>query len=223
MGALCPSNDDSGHKIAPTVLQDCLGKPICNTRLAGCPAGHGDIALPSAKAMIDDLLNSGIASNDSRASDRIFMRRIRTLNAYILTLIVSEVLGLAVMIPLGLLLYSTIVAVCLLAFAFGLWILRRGAAYSLIAHLQLVYSLVAVIGMTALTGGALSNCLPLFAAIPLWAGLVLGMRCALVYGVLAMAAICVFCGLGAAGVSFPGAAESACCFSNSRVSRRCCS
>ena len=145
--------------------------------------------MQSAKAMIDDLLNSGIASNDLRASDRILMRRIRTVNAYLLTLLVSEVLGLAVMIPLGHLIYSTVLAFSLLLFTLGLWALRRGAPYSLIAHLQLVYSAAAVTVVTAMTGGPQSNCLPILAAIPLWAGLLLGMRCALVYGVFAMAAI----------------------------------
>ena len=164
--------------------------------------------MQSAKAMIDDLLNSGIASNDLRASDRILMRRIRTVNAYLLTLLVSEVLGLAVMIPLGHLIYSTVLAFSLLLFTLGLWALRRGAPYSLIAHLQLVYSAAALTVVTEMTGGPQSNCLPILAAIPLWAGLLLGMRCALVYGVFAMAAICAFCGLGAAGVSFPGALQA---------------
>ncbi len=164
--------------------------------------------MPSARAIISDLLSSGIASDDPRASDRILMRRIRTINAYTFTIMATQILGLAVMIPVGSLLYSIVLAISLLAFLGASWALRRGATYAIVGHLQIVYSAVVVTSVSAMTGGPMSSCLLILAAIPLWAGLVLGLRSALLYGALFLVILCAFFVLGAAGVSFPGVAQS---------------
>ena len=165
--------------------------------------------MPSAKAIINNLLSSGIASDDPRASDRLLMRRIRTINAYSFTNIFTEIMGMAVMIPLGRPLYPALLGISSLLFMFASCTMRRGVSYAVIAHLQILYSVIGTTVAAVTSGGPQSITLPILVAIPLLAGLVLGMRYALLYGAVVFAAICAFCALAAAGISFPVAADFA--------------
>jgi two-component system sensor histidine kinase/response regulator len=165
--------------------------------------------LTSARAIFSDLLNSGIGPGDPRAANRVLMRRIRTVNAYTLSIIGGIILGIPVYASLGYILQTAALVTSLLAFIFAGLTLRRGAPYAFAAHMQVITTAIGATFMSAITGGSQSGCLPVLIAIPLWAGLVLGMRSVLLYSALMLVGIGAFFVLDAAGVRFPGVAPSA--------------
>jgi two-component system sensor histidine kinase/response regulator len=155
------------------------------------------------KAILVDFLNSGIRPTDLRASDRGLMRRIRTVNAYSLSSASAATLDMSWSAAQGCIGFVCILACGVFVFATASFILRRGADVKIAAHLQIAVTLLGVATTVALSAGWHSFGLPLFMLIPLYAGLVLGMRAALRYCVLTIMIICAFFALGTLGIVVP--------------------
>jgi two-component system sensor histidine kinase/response regulator len=148
-------------------------------------------------------MNSGIGPHDPRASDRVLMRRIRTMNAFSVCLISVLVLGAVLPISLGYVSIYAVLLASLIVFTFGMWILRRGASIAFAAHLQITVATLMLTLIIEQSGGRESSSMPILVGIPLWAGLVLGMRSALFYAALSYCVMSSFIILAAAGVIFP--------------------
>jgi two-component system sensor histidine kinase/response regulator len=159
--------------------------------------------VPSMKAIFTDLWNSGIGSDDPRSFDRVMMRRIRTINAFSYSILCCDVAGVVATASQGYLQYTAVLASGLLPFAFAIWTLRRGTEIASAAHVQIALTAVGITFMVGQSGGATSFCAPLLIGIPLWAGLVLGMRSVLLYSGLVFAVLCGLFALEAMGMGFP--------------------
>jgi two-component system sensor histidine kinase/response regulator len=164
--------------------------------------------VPNVRTIFADLWNSGIGADDPRAADRVLMRRIRTSNAFSLSIFAVGCLGMALIASQGYRLYTAVLAIGLSVIMFAHWTLRRGASVAFAAHVQIGMTAVGTTMMVGQSGGPQSFCAPLLIGIPLWAGLVLGMRNALLYAGLIFCVLCAFFALDALGVSFPGLAIS---------------
>ncbi|MET0659010.1 MAG: hypothetical protein ABW110_12725, partial [Steroidobacteraceae bacterium] len=89
--------------------------------------------MASLKAMLTNVLNSGIGARDPRASDRVLMRRIRTLNGCSLTIIAMSIPWLVLVFARGQLAYSLIMGITVPVIAGTVWALRRGVRSTLAA------------------------------------------------------------------------------------------
>ncbi|MET0986894.1 MAG: response regulator [Steroidobacteraceae bacterium] len=164
--------------------------------------------MPSLKAMLTDVLNSGIRAGDPRASDRVLMRRIRTINGCSLTIIAMSIPWLVLVFARGQIAYSLILGVTVPVIAATVWALRRGIGSTLAAHLQISAMVVATTLVIPLTGGWHTFIFPLFMAYPLYAGFVLGSRSALFYGIAGFVAMTSFLVLEMFGMSFSSVVPS---------------
>lgn len=130
------------------------------------------------------LLSSGIPADDPRASDRQFMRQIRTFNGCSVIFITASLVGLAVNAAFGYMEFIYITATAALFFILAKIIFRQGRNLLFATHLQLASTLLGCIFSASITGGILSPVTPVFVAAPIYAGVMLGMRYAIFYGVV---------------------------------------
>jgi signal transduction histidine kinase/DNA-binding response OmpR family regulator len=147
------------------------------------------------KTLLENLLNGGLQPGDPRFQDRVFMRRMRTLNAH--SLVAAAISPFIVLLPLQLGSWQCSVAVlCVMAgFVSCLLIVRRWGALTVGGHLQIVCALLGTGYSIIQTGGPTSAVLVVYLCIPALAGLTLGVRAAVGYTLLVIAA---FIGLGTA-------------------------
>jgi two-component system sensor histidine kinase/response regulator len=157
----------------------------------------------SSHGHLTDFLNAGIVSADPRASDRVLMRRIRTVNAYSLSSSGAAALNLWWAVSQGYAIFAVILIAGSLLFMAASWMVRRGADVKLAAHLQIAVTLAGITAVVVLSDGWHSYALPLYVGIPLYAGLVLGMRSAVRYCGVVVFVICGFFALERIGVPLP--------------------
>jgi signal transduction histidine kinase/DNA-binding response OmpR family regulator len=131
------------------------------------------------------------------------MRRVRTVNAYSLSSGGAAVLNIWWAASQGYLEFVGILIWGVLLFMAASWIVRRGADVKLAAHLQIIATLTGITAVVVLSDGWHSYALPLYIGIPLYAGLVLGMRNAMRYCGVIIVVMCGFFALGKIGVSMP--------------------
>jgi two-component system sensor histidine kinase/response regulator len=154
------------------------------------------------KLVLANLLSSGIEAPDPRANDRVLMRRIRTINGFVLSIIGATILGIMFDVIFGLYLLTAISAISLLIYILALCTLRSGKDSGFVEVLLTVVIGVSLTLVVAASGGSRSLCLPLLIGLPLWAGLVRGRREVLIYGAIAFLIVCGFFVADAAGVQF---------------------
>jgi len=159
--------------------------------------------LAYVKLVLANLLDSGIGAGDPRALDRVLMRRIRTINAFALTIVCGTLLGIVWNVSMGLYLLTVVTVLYLLIYIFAIYALRRGTDSTIVEHFITVVTALSLTLVVAQSGGARSLCLPLLIGLPLWAGLVRGRREVLSYGAIAFLLMCSFFVMDAAGVHFP--------------------
>jgi signal transduction histidine kinase/CheY-like chemotaxis protein len=152
---------------------------------------------------LTDFLNAGIVSGNPRASDRVLMRRIRTVNAYSLSSSAAGVLNVCWAVCQGYALFAGILIAGSLLFMTASWMVRRGGDVKLAAHLQIAVMLAGITAVVVLSDGWHSYALPLYVGTPLYAGLVLGMRSAVRYCGVVVFVMCGFFASEKLGVPLP--------------------
>jgi len=158
--------------------------------------------LSCVKLVLANLLSSGIGAADPRAADRVLMRRIRTINGFVLSVIGTTIVGIVFDLIVGLNRIAAVAVICLLIYIFALCTLRSGKGSVLVEALVTVVIGVSLTLVVAGSGGPQSLCLPLLIGLPLWAGLVRGRREVLIYGAIAILIACGFVVADALGVRF---------------------
>ena len=158
--------------------------------------------MPSVKSVLANLLSSGIGAADPRAADRVLMRRIRTINAFVLSIIGITIVGILFDVIIGLNRVAVVAVICLLIYLLALCTLRSGKGSVLVEVLVTVVIGLSLTLVVAGSGGPRSLCLPLLIGLPLWAGLVRGRREVLIYGAVAILIVCGFVLADALGVRF---------------------
>ena len=158
--------------------------------------------MSSVKFVLANLLSSGIGAADPRAADRVLMRRIRTINAFVLSVIAITIIGIVFDVITGLNRLAGVAVICLLIYIFALCTLRRRKGSVFVEVLVTAAVGVALTLVVAGSGGSRSLCLPLLIGLPLWAGLVRGRREVLIYGAIAILIVCGFAVADAVGVHF---------------------
>ena len=158
--------------------------------------------MSSVKLVLANLLSSGVGAADPRSADRVLMRRIRTINAFLLSVIGITLVGIVFDVIVGLNRFAAIAVICLLIYILALCTLRSGKGSVLVEVLVTVVIGISLTLVVAGSGGARSLCLPLLIGLPLWAGLVRGRREVLVYGAIAILILCGFVVADALGVRF---------------------
>jgi signal transduction histidine kinase len=159
--------------------------------------------LSCVKLVLANLLSSGIGAADPRAADRVLMRRIRTINAFLLSIIGITIAGIVFDVIMGLNGFAAVAVMCLLIYIFALCTLRSGKGSVLVEVIVTVVIGVSLTLVVAGSGGPQSFCLPLLIGLPLWAGLVRGRSEVLIYGAIAILIACGFVVADAVGVRFP--------------------
>ena len=155
------------------------------------------------KLVLANLLSSGIGAADPRAADRVLMRRIRTINAFLLSIIGITIAGIVFDVIMGLNGFAAVAVMCLLIYMVALCTLRGGKGSVLVEVIVTVVIGVSLTLVVAGSGGPGSFCLPLLIGLPLWAGLVRGRSEVLIYGAIAILIACGFVVADAVGVRFP--------------------
>ena len=155
------------------------------------------------KNVFENLLSSGIAADDPLAADMASMRRIRAANALSLSMIAGSLFGCAMSITNPNPFACVGPGLQTVAMLLALISLRRSRRVAFVVHMQMVAVLFGVATAGIVTGGLRSFVLIWLLVIPLYAGLILGTRFAVMY---CAAVIAIFLGLFVAksrGISFP--------------------
>jgi len=163
------------------------------------------------KTLVQNFLNSGMSAADPRLTDLSLMRRIRTLNGCALALTLTAPFTLPVT------LYNFVAeGQWAMLLAFGVLIplstaarirIRHGGSVELAMHAQLLFLTVLFLLIAWLMGGPSAGGKAWILLLPMYAGLVGGMRAACIYAVVACTLLFAFLVAAALGVTFPNLAS----------------
>jgi signal transduction histidine kinase/DNA-binding response OmpR family regulator len=158
--------------------------------------------LSDFRKLLLNIVNGGIGPDDPRAGNRALMRRIQTLNG-------CALFQFAACLPVGIYFFlfrqwteRTGIIVFLLLIVAGMLYIRRGGNFMVTAAVQLIGLVIGLAVGTLSTGGMHSVLLFMFPVAVAYAGLVIGIRAAVVCAAVASAWITAIFLLDVGGMEF---------------------